>query len=488
MSLKVYNTITGKEEEFVPINPGEVKIYVCGVTVYDVNHVGHGRSLIVFDMIRRYLRYLGYNVTFVRNFTDVDDKIINRAKNECVPFTVIADRYIKSYYEDAENFKIEPADIEPRVTTHIPDIIDFIQKLVEKGYAYEVDGDVYFSVRKFKEYGKLSKGSIDELIAGARVEPGEKKKDPLDFALWKSAKAGEPAWDSPWGKGRPGWHTECCAMIFKHLGETIDIHGGGLDLTFPHHENELAQAQALTDRPFAKYWIHNGLVTVNGQKMSKSLGNYITLKEIYQKYHPDVLRLLVLSVHYRSPLDFSWEKLKEIKKAYDRLKNAIEEVEVLEKLPENQNFEYHLYDQIAKAEQDFYASMSDDFNTPEAFAAIYGLVREMNILKDKAVKEGGISKKALQSYKEAADLIYKTTRDIFGFFDSLKPCIDIEEVKQIEKEKSAIDEELIEILIEVRNKARKEKKFDIADYVRSSLKSKGIILEDTPVGTKWKKA
>ncbi|HIE58920.1 MAG TPA: cysteine--tRNA ligase, partial [Hydrogenothermaceae bacterium] len=261
-----------------------------------------------------------------------------------------------------------------------------------------------------------------------------------------------------------------------------------IGLTFPHHENELAQAQALTDRPFAKYWIHNGLVTVNGQKMSKSLGNYITLKEIYQKYHPDVLRLLVLSVHYRSPLDFSWEKLKEIKKAYDRLKNAIEEVEVLEKLPENQNFEYHLYDQIAKAEQDFYASMSDDFNTPEAFAAIYGLVREMNILKDKAVKEGGISKKALQSYKEAADLIYKTTRDIFGFFDSLKPCIDIEEVKQIEKEKSAIDEELIEILIEVRNKARKEKKFDIADYVRNSLKSKGIILEDTPVGTKWKKA
>lgn len=439
-------------------------------------------------MIRRYLRYLGYNVTFVRNFTDVDDKIINRAKNECVPFTVIADRYIKSYYEDAENFKIEPADIEPRVTTHIPDIIDFIQKLVEKGYAYEVDGDVYFSVRKFKEYGKLSKRSVDELLAGARVEPGEKKKDPLDFALWKSAKAGEPAWDSPWGKGRPGWHTECCAMIFKHLGETIDIHGGGLDLTFPHHENELAQAEALTDRPFAKYWIHNGLVTVNGQKMSKSLGNYITLKEIYQKYHPDVLRLLVLSVHYRSPLDFSWEKLEETKKAYDRLKNAIEEVEILEKLPENPDFEYHLYDQIAKAEQDFYASMSDDFNTPEAFAAIYGLVREMNILKDKAVKEGGLSKKALQSYKEAADLIYKTTRDIFGFFDSLKPCVDIEEVKQIEKEKSAIDEELVEILIEVRNKARKEKKFDIADYIRDSLKEKGIILEDTPVGTKWKKA
>jgi len=488
MSLKVHNTLTGKEEEFVPINPGEVKIYVCGVTVYDVNHVGHGRSLIVFDMIRRYLRYLGYDVKFVRNFTDVDDKIINRAKNECVPFTVIADRYIKSYYEDAENFKIEPADIEPRVTTHIPDIIDFIQKLVDKGYAYEVDGDVYFSVRKFKEYGKLSKRSVDELLAGARVEPGEKKKDPLDFALWKSAKAGEPAWDSPWGKGRPGWHTECCAMIFKHLGQTIDIHGGGLDLTFPHHENELAQAEALTDRPFAKYWIHNGLVTVNGQKMSKSLGNYITLKEIYEKYHPDVLRLLVLSVHYRSPLDFSWEKLEETKKAYERLKNAVEELQTLEKLPEKPDFEGHLYNAKSKAEQDFYSAMSDDFNTPEAFAAIYGLVREMNILKDKAVKEGGISKKALNSYKEAADFIYKTTKDIFGFFDSLKPCTDVEEVKQIEKEKSQIDEELVTILIDVRNKARKEKQFGIADYVRDTLKEKGIILEDTPVGTKWKKA
>ena len=263
-------------------------------------------------------------------------------------------------------------------------------------------------------------------------------------------------------------------MIFKHLGETIDIHGGGLDLTFPHHENELAQAEALTDRPFAKYWIHNGLVTVNGQKMSKSLGNYITLKEIYEKYHPDVLRLLVLSVHYRSP--------------YDRLKNAIEEVEVLEKLPENPDFEGHLYDTVAKAEQDFYAAMSDDFNTPEAFAALYGLVREMNILKDRAVKEGGISKKALQSYKDAADLIYKTTRDIFGFFDSLKPCTSVEEVKQIEKEKSQIDEELIELLIDVRNKARKAKNFDIADYIRDTLKEKGVILEDTPVGTKWKKA
>ncbi len=487
MSLKIHNTLTGKDEEFVPIEPGKVRIYVCGVTTYDVNHVGHGRSLIVFDMIRRYLRYLGYEVTFVRNFTDVDDKIINRAKQECLPFTVISDRYIKSYFEDAENFKIEPADVEPRVTTHIPDIIDLIQKLIEKGYAYEVDGDVYFSVRKFKDYGKLSKRSVDELLAGARVEPGEKKKDPLDFALWKAAKAGEPAWDSPWGKGRPGWHTECTAMIFKHLGQTIDIHGGGLDLTFPHHENELAQAEALSEKPFAKYWIHNGLVTVNGQKMSKSLGNYITLKEIYEKYNPDVLRLLVLSVHYRSPLDFSWDKLEETKKAYERLKNAIKEYEILEKLPENPDFEETLYEKTAKTQQEFYRAMSNDFNTPEALAAIYSLVREMNIFKDKAVKEGGISKKALASYKEAADTIYNITKDIFGFFDSLKPCIELPE-HEIRKSEKNVDEELINMLIEIRNKARKDKNFELADYIRDTLKDKGIILEDTPVGTVWKKA
>ena len=487
MSLKLYNTLTGKKEEFVPIKPGEVKIYTCGVTVYDYNHVGHGRSLIVFDMIRRYLRYLGYNVKFVRNFTDVDDKIINRANRECVPFTVISDRYIKEYFEDAENFRIEPADVEPRVTTHIPDIIDFIQKLVEKGYAYEVDGDVYFSVRKFKEYGKLSKRSPDELLAGARVEASEKKRDPLDFALWKRSKAGEPSWDSPWGKGRPGWHTECCAMIFKHLGETIDIHGGGLDLTFPHHENELAQAESLTDKPFARYWIHNGLVTVNGQKMSKSLGNYITLKEIYFKYEPDILRLLVLSVHYRSPLDFSWEKMEETKKAYDKLKTAIEEVKILEKLPENPDFEGHLYDDIAKAEQGFYEAMSDDFNSPEALASIFKLVREMNILKNRAVKERGISKKALQSYREASEIIYKILRDIFGLFDSLQPCVETEKVKAEKISESKIDENLVETLLEIRNKARKDKNYQLADYIRDKLQELGIAIEDTPVGTKWKK-
>ncbi len=486
MSLKIYNTLSGKKEDFAPIKPGEVKIYTCGVTVYDYNHVGHGRSLIVFDMIRRYLRYLGYNVIFVRNFTDVDDKIINRAKKECLPFSVISDKFIKEYFDDAEKFRIEPADVEPRVTTHIPDIINFIQNLIDSGYAYEVDGDVYFSVRKFKDYGKLSKRSVDELLAGARIEPGEKKKDPLDFALWKSAKAGEPYWESPWGKGRPGWHTECCAMIFKHLGETIDIHGGGLDLTFPHHENEIAQAESLTGKPFARYWIHNGLVTVNGQKMSKSLGNFITLKEIYSRYNPDILRLLVLSVHYRSPLDFSWEKMEETKKAYERLKNAIDELDILHKLPIKDNFEWDLYAHIQKTQSEFYSAMSDDFNTPEALASLFGLVREMNILKDKAIKEGGISKKALESYKEAAETLHNIGRDIFGLFDSLEPCIK-EETIEIKEKEEKIDEDLINILIQIREKARKEKQFSIADEIRDKLAEKGIVLEDTPFGTKWKK-
>jgi len=319
MSLRIYNTLTGKVEEFVPINPPNVLIYTCGVTVYDDSHVGHGRSLIVFDVFRRFLEHMGYRVKFVRNFTDVDDKIINKAKEECADFMTIANRYIASYYIDMENIRVRPADVEPRVTEHIKEIVEVIKALIDKGYAYESGGDVYFSVSAFPEYGKLSKRNIEELEAGARVEPSEKKRNPLDFALWKSAKAGEPAWDSPWGPGRPGWHTECVAMIFKHLGQTIDIHAGGLDLVFPHHENEIAQAEALTGKPFARYWVHNGLVTVGGQKMSKSLGNYITLKEVYSKYHPDILRLLVLFTHYRSPLDFSWEKMEETKRAYERL-------------------------------------------------------------------------------------------------------------------------------------------------------------------------
>lgn len=489
MSLRIYNTLTGKVEEFVPINPPNVLIYTCGVTVYDDSHVGHGRSLIVFDVFRRFLEHMGYRVKFVRNFTDVDDKIINKAKEECADFMTIANRYIASYYIDMENIRVRPADVEPRVTEHIKEIIEVIKALIDKGYAYESGGDVYFSVSAFPEYGKLSKRNIEELEAGARVEPSEKKRNPLDFALWKSAKAGEPAWDSPWGPGRPGWHTECVAMIFKHLGQTIDIHAGGLDLVFPHHENEMAQAEALTGKPFARYWVHNGLVTVGGQKMSKSLGNYITLKEVYSKYHPDILRLLVLFTHYRSPLDFSWEKMEETKRAYERLLNALEDLELLKKLPSYEEKGTHpLFEKVKETEEAFFQALGEDFNTPQALAVVYNLVSELNKIKNKAFSEGKISHQELQAYEFAVDSLIRNLRGVFGLLEDYRPQCEVKKV--VQRELSAgevLDSKLIELLIEVRSMARKEKAYAIADHIRDRLKDLGIILEDTPAGTKWKR-
>ncbi|QID32389.1 cysteine--tRNA ligase [Pampinifervens florentissimum] len=489
MSIRIYNTLTGKVEEFVPIDPPKVSIYTCGVTVYDDSHVGHGRSLIVFDVLRRFLEHMGYRVRFVRNFTDVDDKIINRALQECTDFMTIANRYIASYYRDMENIRVKPADVEPRVTEHIKEIIEVIQGLIQKGYAYESGGDVYFSVSAFPEYGKLSKRNIEELEAGARVEPSEKKRNPLDFALWKSAKAGEPAWDSPWGHGRPGWHTECVAMIFKHLGETIDIHGGGLDLVFPHHENEIAQAEALTGKPFARYWVHNGLVTVGGQKMSKSLGNYITLKEVYSKYHPDILRLLVLFTHYRSPLDFSWEKMEETKRAYERLIDALEGLELLKKLPTYEERGTHpLFEKVKEAEEEFFRALSDDFNTPQALAVVYGLVSELNKVRNKAFSEGRISLQELQAYEFAVNSLIKNLRGVFGLLEDYKPECEVERVVQRELEAGQVlDEGLLNLLVEVRSVARKEKLYHISDLIRDRLKELGIVLEDTPAGTRWKR-
>lgn len=489
MSLRIYNTLTGKLEELVPLNPPNILIYTCGVTVYDDSHVGHGRSLIVFDVLRRFLEHLGYRVRFVRNFTDVDDKIINRSKQECTDFMTIANRYIASYYIDMENIRVKPADVEPRVTEHIQEIIEVIKGLIEKGYAYESEGDVYFSVSSFPEYGKLSKRNVEELEAGARVEPSEKKKNPLDFALWKSAKAGEPAWDSPWGPGRPGWHTECVAMIFKHLGQTIDIHAGGLDLVFPHHENEIAQAEALTGKPFARYWVHNGLVTVGGQKMSKSLGNYITLKEVYSKYHPDILRLLVLFTHYRSPLDFSWEKMEETKRAYERLINALEDLELLKKLPSYEEKGTHpLFESVKQMEEGFFKALSDDFNTPQALATIYGLIGELGKIKNKAFSDGRISRQELEAYEFAVNSIIRSLRGVFGLLEDYKPECDVKRVVQKELEAGTIfDSRLVDLLVEVRDMTRKEKLFSVADHIRDRLKELGIILEDTPAGTKWKK-
>ncbi|MFN3975731.1 MAG: cysteine--tRNA ligase [Aquificaceae bacterium] len=489
MSLRIYNTLTGKLEEFVPINPPNVLIYTCGVTVYDDSHVGHGRSLIVFDVFRRFLEHMGYRVRFVRNFTDVDDKIINRAREECTDFMTIANRYIASYYIDMENIRVRPADVEPRVTEHIKEIVEVIKALIDKGYAYEADGDVYFSVSNFPEYGKLSKRNIEELEVGARVEPSEKKRNPLDFALWKSAKAGEPAWDSPWGPGRPGWHTECVAMIFKHLGQTIDIHAGGLDLVFPHHENEIAQAEAITGKPFARYWVHNGLVTVGGQKMSKSLGNYITLKEVYSKYHPDVLRLLVLFTHYRSPLDFSWEKMEETKRAYERLLNTLDDLELLKKLPSYEEKGTHpLFERVKEAEEAFFKALGEDFNTPQALAVVYGLLGELNKIKNKAFSEGKISQQELQAYEFAVDSLIRNLRGVFGLLEDYKPQCEVKRVVQRELSVGEVlDSRLIELLIEVRSMARKEKIFAIADHIRDRLRELGIILEDTPAGTKWKR-
>ncbi len=489
MSLKIYNTLTGKFEEFVPINSPNVLIYTCGVTVYDDSHVGHGRSLIVFDVFRRFLEHLGYRVKFIRNFTDVDDKIINKAKEECTDFMTIANRYIASYYIDMEALKVKPADVEPRVTEHIQEIIDVIKNLIEKGIAYESGGDVYFSVRSFKDYGKLSKRSVEELEAGARVEPSEKKRDPLDFALWKSSKEGEPSWDSPWGKGRPGWHTECVAMIFKHLGQTIDIHGGGLDLVFPHHENEVAQAEAITGKPFARYWMHNGLVTVGGQKMSKSLGNYITLREIYSKYHPDVLRLLVLFTHYRSPLDFSWEKMEETQRAYNRIKSAIEDLEILKslKIIDSSTGSHPLYDKVKEAEEKFFEALSDDFNTPEALAHIFSLVSELGHIKQKNINKNEIERSEVEAYEFAVNAIRNSMKGIFGMFEEENEDCKKHPILIMEAKKKDKEEDLIELLIDVRNEVRREKMFNIADYIRDKLKEMGFLLEDTPAGTKWKK-
>ncbi len=490
MSLKIHNTLTGKVEEFVPLDPPRVLIYTCGVTVYDDSHVGHGRSLIVFDTFRRFLEHLGYEVRFVRNFTDVDDKIINRAREECTDFMTIANRYIASYYRDMDAIGVRPADVEPRVTEHMQEIIEVIKRLIDRGYAYEAEGDVYFSVRSFRDYGKLSKRSPEEMEAGARIEPSEKKRDPLDFALWKSAKAGEPAWDSPWGKGRPGWHTECVAMIFKHLGETIDIHGGGLDLVFPHHENEIAQAEAATGRPFARYWMHNGLVTVGGQKMSKSLGNYVTLREIYTRYHPDILRLLVLQTHYRSPLDFSWEKMEESRRAYERLRGAIEDYEVLKKLqivPESGGT-HPLYDRVKEVEAAFYEALSDDFNTPQALSHLFSLVSELGKIKNRTYSEGKISQSELSAYEFASRSLLNTLKKMFGLMEDLYPECEVKKVVARELEPGElIDSRLVELLIEVRSLARRKRDFEIADIIRDRLGELGIELEDTPAGTRWKR-
>ncbi len=466
--MKVYNTLTRRKEELNPITPGEVKIYACGPTVYNYIHIGNARPLCVFDVLRRYLEYRGYKVYFVQNFTDIDDKIIRRANEEGLTFSEVSEKYIKEFWVDAKGMNIREATIHPKATENIDEIIAIISALVEKGYAYEAQGDVYFSPAKFAEYGKLSHQPLEELEAGARINIGEVKKEPMDFALWKAAKPGEPSWESPWGQGRPGWHIECSAMVRRYLGETIDIHCGGQDLIFPHHENEIAQSECCNGVPFAHYWMHNGFINVDNQKMSKSLGNFFTVRDVAKEYGYEPIRYLMISSQYRSPINYSIDIIEQCKAALSRLyscrdsldfalKNAVKEAgadddAVIEKLEERR--------------KQFEDAMDDDLNTADALAAVYELVRDINT----RVTTGVHSRKLCE---HASDL-----------FDTLCGILGLVYNRTADKN---LDTE-IEALIEQRNLARKAKNWAEADRIRDELKERNIILEDTPQGVKWKYA
>jgi len=474
MGIRCYNTLSGKKEEFEPLQPGKVGIYVCGVTVYDLCHIGHARSQIAFDVIVRYLRYRGYEVKYVRNFTDIDDKIIKRAKEENLSWKEVAEKYIKEFYNDFDKlFMIKP-DVEPRVTEHIEDIINVIKILIEKGYAYVVDGDVYFSVKKFKDYGKLSKRSTEEMLAGARVEPDEKKEDPLDFALWKKSRDDEPGWDSPWGRGRPGWHIECTVMSTKYLGKSFDIHGGGMDLIFPHHENEIAQAECAFGQRYVKYWLHNGFVNINKEKMSKSTGLFFTIRDVLKKTDPEVLRFFLLSKHYRSPLDFSEEGLKEawrgLTKFYSTLLQIKEKLkDVCVNVPCMDNY-------VSSFISRFTAAMDDDFNTARAIGIVFDTLSYILSINEK--------EKLASCYMEFIKGI-KEVSGVLGVFIS-EPEDFFKRTNTILANLKNVDIKEIETLIQQRTELRKMKNFKKADEIREKLKEIGIVLEDTPSGTRWR--
>ncbi|MGC8901015.1 MAG: cysteine--tRNA ligase [bacterium] len=481
MPLKIYNTLTKTKQDFTPINPDRVGMYVCGVTVYDLCHVGHARSAIVFDVIYRYLQFKGYNVVFVKNFTDIDDKIINRANKEGVTSDQIAEKYIEEYYKDMSRLGIKTPTHEPRATKHIDGIIAFIKGLIEKGHAYESNGDVYYAVRSFPEYGKLSGKNIEELEAGARVEPGETKLDPLDFALWKKSKPGEPFWESPWGKGRPGWHIECSVMSTYYLGNSFDIHGGGMDLIFPHHENEIAQTEALTNTQFVRYWIHNGFVQLNKEKMSKSLGNFFTIREILERYEPQALRLFILMHHYRSPVDFSDTSLREAEKALYRVYAGLR---VLNRLPLpnkpilTSDRVKTFSDKINQYRNDFLSAMDDDFNTAGALSTFFDTIRLINNYL------GNFTISPEEAVIDQLKSFIHTVTSILGVFQD-DPETFLAERKSKRLLNLGISAEEIEQKISVRNTLRKEKRFKDADLIRAELLKRGISIMDTPSGTIW---
>ena len=467
-TVKIHNSSNKTKEDFYPLKGKTVKMYTCGVTVYDDCHIGHARSLYTFDVIVRYLKYKGFKVNFVRNITDVDDKIINRAKDLGVETKELADKYIKSYYKDLLSLGIGKADFEPRATENIREMVKYIEKLIKKDYAYVTDSGVYFDISKFKGYGKLSNQSIDQMLEGVRIQIDEKKKNPLDFALWKKSKEGEPSWKSPWGQGRPGWHIECSVMSQKYLKtDTLDIHGGGRDLIFPHHENELTQAEASTGKPFAKYWIHHGLLTINGQKMAKSLGNFVTINEVLSKYPADILKLFYLQAHYSSSIDFSWEKMEEVKRAYEsidilreKLKKEYGKVNIAKAIKAGTGF-------VSEFKEQFIQSMDDDFNTAQALAVLFEMVNKCNAVFDSNVE----SKQFILRY--ALDFM----QEIAGIFG----------LTFLKDELSNKEKKVIEDKIKLRNKYRAQKKFKEADTVREELESEGIILEDTKEGTTFRR-
>jgi len=464
--MKLYNTLTRKKEEFKPIEDGKVTMYVCGPTVYNYMHVGNARPLVVFDTLRRYFKYIGYEVKYLVNFTDIDDKMIKKAEEENTTVKKIADRFIDEYHIDADGLLLDEAGtIHPRATEHIEEIIDFIQGLIDSGSAYNVDGNVYFNVSAAKDYGKLSKKNIEELVSGARIEVSKEKKNPMDFALWKKEKKGEPSWESPWGKGRPGWHIECSVMAKEFLGETIDIHAGGEDLQFPHHENEIAQSETLSGKTFANYWLHNAMINVENKKMSKSEFNFFTVREIGEEFDLEILRFFLLSAHYRSPINFSKELLNQAKHGLERLYNGKKNLEYLIEKSEEKELtgeEEKIFAEIDGFKANFKKSMEDDLNTADGIASLFEIVKTSNTKLDE------------KSSRKLIEHIYDTLMELSKVLGILS------------KEEEILEEEIVE-LIEKRSEARKNKDFKLADSIRDELKEKGIIIEDTKDGVKWKR-
>ena len=474
MSLALFNDLTRKKELFKPIKEGHVTFYSCGPTVYDYFHIGNSRPFIVFDVLRRWLEHEGYQVTFVQNFTDIDDKMIHRAHKEHITVQELADKFIAEYNKDADALGIRKPDFSPRATEHIPEIIHTIERIIANGHAYVSDGDVYFDIRSWPKYGSLCKQNLEDLEAGARVEPGEKKKDPLDFALWKAEKPGEPSWPSPWGKGRPGWHIECSAMSSKYLGDNIDIHSGGVDLMFPHHENEAAQSEAAsgTDKPFVNYWLHNGFLLIDNEKMSKSLGNFLTARAAIEKYPPLALRFFMLSAHYRSPVNFTPEALEQSAAGVMRLRNSRSDLDFAAKTRTGKNESFDLkkfQSELDDLHSKFSDAMNDDFNTAAAMGILFDVVYLINT----TLKENEI----------LPEEFFTLSKNALNEYDSILGVIGSDDAEEEHDEESAE----IERLIQERTEARKAKNFARSDEIRNMLKARGIVLEDTPQGTKWKR-